>query len=351
MTTHRRTPDPRIGLHTAAGLVLIGAAAALPLSGVSAHHAAGAIFHTDQIIEIEGEITGLVWRNPHVRMTVDVPGAPSGTVEWEIETIPVARLTRVGVGREVFAVGQTVSLAGYPSRRSDAELYAINMLLPDGREVLLDTPEPRWSNSTLGTGSDFTPGTRGADPGLGLFRVWSTDGSRLTGEVPFELAAQAQAALAAWDPLSPDNPFIGCTAKGMPTIMGQPNPMEIVDDGGRILIRLEEYDTERVIDLTPRAPDDDRPPVRLGHSFGRWEGATLVVETDRIDWEYFNQGGLMQSEAMSLVERFTPSADGARLDYEVTVTDPALFVQPTVLSRSWIWVPGDAVQPYDCLEQ
>ncbi len=331
-------------------LTLVSSSTLLLPPTVSAHHAASAVFHTDQIIEVEGEITSLLWRNPHVRMTLNVTDPQSGTVEWDVESIPVARLTRVGVSADVFAVGQTVTLAGHPSRRSDTEIYAINMLLPDGREVLLDTPVARWSTNTIGTGRDETPGTRGADPSLGIFRVWSTDGSLLRSEDGFQLTEDAQAALAAWDPLSPDNPFTGCTLEGMPTIMGQPNPIEIVNEGNRILIRLEDFDTERVISMEPVDPTDDRPPVLLGHSVGHWEGETLVVETDRIDWPYFNQDGLSQSEAITLVERFTPSADGARLDYALTATDPALFVEPTVLTKSWIWVPGDRVQPYDCLE-
>ncbi len=75
-----------------------------------------------------------------------------------------------------------------------------------------------------------------------------------------------------------------------------------------------------------------------------------MVETDRISWRYFNQVGLLQSEAIELVERFTPSEDGARLDYELTVTDPALFTEPAVLTMSWVWVPGDQVLPFDCTE-
>ena len=327
------------------GFVLL-MTAFLPAS-VWSHHAARAIFHVDRIIEVEGEITGLLWRNPHVRMTLEVTDPQSGTVEWDVESIPVARLTRVGVSEEVFAVGQTVTLAGYPSRRSDSEMYAINMLLPDGREVLLDTPVARWSTNTIGTGTDFTPGTRGADPSLGIFRVWSTDGSRLWRSDDLPLTAEARAAQAAFNPL--DNPFTGCTRKGVPGIMNQPNPMEIAEEGDRIFIRLEEYDTQRVISM--EGGSNDATSGLLGRSVGRWEGGTLVVETDRIDSQFFNQDGLIQSDAITLVERFTPSADGSRLDYELTVTDPGLFVEPATFTKSWAWVPGDRVQPYDCVEE
>jgi len=326
----------------------------LPLASF-AHHAAQVTYHTDQIIEVEGEITSLVWRNPHIRFTMNVPDAQGRTVLWNVESIPVTRLTRVGVSADLVSVGQTVTVAGFPSRRSTTDVYAINLLLADGREVLLDTPVARWTDDTVGTGEDQTPGSASADSSLGLFRVWSTDGvplalGSMARNESFRLTEEARAAEAAWDPLSLDNPFRGCSPKGMPNIMEQPNPMQFVDQGDEILLRMEEYDTVRVISMRPASADEALPPSILGRSVGHWDGATLVVDTDRISWIYFNQRGLRQSEAIGLVERFTPSEDGARLDYELTITDPALFTEPAVLTKSWVWVPGDEVLPFDCTE-
>jgi hypothetical protein len=334
--------------------IAIVLAGGLLASTAIAHHAAQVTYQTDQIVEVEGEITDLTWRNPHVRFSMSVTDADGQSSIWNIESIPVTRLTRVGVSEDLIDVGQRVRIAGFPSKRSATEAYAINLLLEDGREVLLDTPDARWSGETLGTGLDLTPGARGADASLGIFRVWSTDGvflglGSMGEDLGFSLTEAGLAAQAAWDPLSPDNPFRGCSPKGMPGIMEQPNPMEFVDQGDDILVRLEEYDTVRVIRMNGTAADDPAPTL-LGHSSGRWEGGTLVVETDRIDWEHFNQNGLKQSEDMHIVERFTPSADGARLDYELTITDPALFTEPETVTKSWIWVPGDQVLPFDCVE-
>ena len=318
------------------------------------HHAAQVTYQTDQIIEVEGEITDLTWRNPHVRFSMNVTDDDGQSSIWNIESIPVTRLTRVGVSADLIDVGQRVRIAGFPSKRSATEAYAINLLLDDGREVLLDTPVARWTEDTLGTGLDLTPGERGADASLGIFRVWSTDGvflglGSMGEDLGFSLTEEALAAQVAWDPLSPDNPFRGCAPKGMPGIMEQPNPMEFVDEGDEIIVRLEEYDTVRTIRMNGTVADDPAPTL-LGHSSGRWEGSTLVVETDRIDWEHFNQNGLKQSDAMHVVERFTPSPDGSRLDYELTITDPALFTEPETVTKSWIWVPGDQVLPFDCVE-
>jgi len=326
----------------------------LPLTSFG-HHAAQVTYHTDQMIEVEGEITSLLWKNPHIRFTIKAADAEGQTVLWNVESIPVTRLTRVGVSADLVDVGQRVRVAGFPSRRSTTDVYGINLLLADGREVLLDTPGARWTDDTVGTGLDLTPGTRSADTSLGIFRVWSTDGEFLglgsMGEdLGFSLTDEARVAQATWDPLSLDNPFRGCSPKGMPNIMEQPNPMEFVDQGDEILIRMEEYDTVRVISMGGDLADEPILPTLLGHSVGRWDGSTLVVETDRIDWRYFNQNGLQQSDAMELVERFTPSADGARLDYELTITDAALFTETEVVTKSWVWVPGDEVLPFDCTE-
>ena len=74
----------------------------------------------------------------------------------------------------------------------------------------------------------------------------------------------------------------------------------------------------------------------------------LVVTTSRIDWPYFSQLGIPQSPAVEIVERFTPTADGSRLDYEMTVTDPATFTRPVVLATHWLWLPGVERLPYEC---
>ena len=46
----------------------------------------------------------------------------------------------------------------------------------------------------------------------------------------------------------------------------------------------------------------------------------------------------------------TPSADGSRLNYQMTVTDPAAFLEPAELELYWIYVPGVTVEPYECAE-
>ncbi len=264
-----------------------------------AHHSARLQYDMDQVAEVEGEITRIVWRNPHVRFTLSV-GSGAGRQEWSIESIPVTRLARIGVTDDMLSVDETIRVAGYPSRVGAPQMYALNLLLPDSREILLDTPTAHWSGQTIGTGLDTTPGEAGADPSLGIFRVWSNDGTFLAtetrflsegGTLAYPLTDAARAAQAEWNPLAPDNPFLSCAPKGMPLIMQQPNPIQFVEGEDEITLRIEEFDTVRTIHMTPPAAEP-LPPTLLGHSDGRWDGDTLVVTTTGIDWPYFDQWGL-----------------------------------------------------------
>ena len=81
------------------------------------------------------------------------------------------------------------------------------------------------------------------------------------------------------------------------------------------------------------------------------QGETLVVTTTNLGWPYsFGQIGIPQSEEVELTERFTVVDDGGRLEYEITSSDPATFSEPLTLTKSFLWVPGLELLPYECSE-
>jgi hypothetical protein len=176
--------------------------------------------------------------------------------------------------------------------------------------------------------------------------VWSTKFDEPGGlwRRDYPLTDAARRARAAFNPLT-DTVAPGCRPKGMPTIMEQPYPIEFVNKGDTILLRMEEYDTVRTISMSPSANVDSLPKRLLGRSKGRWEGDTLVVSTSRIDWPYLDSSGVPQGPSSSIVERFTATGDGTRLQYTMTITDPATFTEPVELKRSWVWRPGETVKP------
>ncbi|HEX9875695.1 MAG TPA: DUF6152 family protein [Gammaproteobacteria bacterium] len=321
----------------------------LPVA-ISAHHATAPTFDQSRVIEIEGEITEVHWQNPHIRFRMQAADAADAEF-WDIETNSVSIVSRFGLSAGLIEPGTQVRVAGNPGRRVDNALWLTNVLLGDGREILFGANyPPRWSEVTLGAEDVRGAITADLTGSLGIFRVWTSlgGGSALWNE-SYPLTPEAAAVRAGFNPIT-DAPTLNCVPKGMPLIMEQPYPMEIVDEGDEIVMHLEEYDTVRRVAMADgvQAQARNRSSSLLGNSVGRWEDGVLVVDTTDIDYLHFDKTGIRQSAAVRTEERFTLSDDGSRLDYQMTVTDPATFTEPVVLTKAWVYRPNDEVRPYDC---
>ncbi len=313
-------------------------------SGVSAHHSFGPFYDRSQSVEIEGEITEVLWHNPHIRFTMTGTDSSGREQVWDIETNSVSIVSRRGLTPELVKVGYRVRVAGSVGKLADNALFLTNMLLPTGEEIVFSGNTPRWSQKIVGKD---TRAPISDDPAgeLGIFRVWTSAGRLWNNNYP--LTEAARTVRADWDPVD-DEPTANCAPKGMVFIMEAPYPIEFVDQGDEILLRLEEYDLVRTISMSPDAAFREQPTSLLGRSVGRWEGDTLVVETTGINYPHFDKTGIPQSQAVRNEERFSVSADGSRLEYSVIVTDPATFTEPVVMTKTWVWRPGEEVQHYDC---
>jgi hypothetical protein len=70
----------------------------------------------------------------------------------------------------------------------------------------------------------------------------------------------------------------------------------------------------------------------MGWSNGRWEGDTLVVDsTGFLPYTWFDRAGNFHSDALHVVERYTPVSP-YHLLYEATVEDPKVFTRPWKMS-------------------
>ncbi len=324
---------------------------ALPATGFT-HHSMSE-FDRGVVTEIEGEVVGVSWRNPHVLLDIATTDDNGQEVVWHLEGGAVSSQRRRGLTSGRIDSGDHVRAAGWPSTRRPDYLQVNHILLADGTELLVGRiREPRWSETHLGSGEwEVDPATAASATASGLFRVWS---QRLGGAFYFlgtdayRLTDSALAAVADWNEFE-DDPVLDCTAPGMPAMMSNPYPMEFVERAdGDIVVRFEEFDSIRTIHTTDVADPADVAPSPMGYSIGRWEGDTLVVSTSRINWPYLNRVGVPQSEAVEVLERFTPVEDESRLDYRLIVTDPSALVEPFVWDGYWDWRPGEEVQPYNC---
>lgn len=322
----------------------------------NAHHSQVGIFDSRQTIEITGVIKSVSWRNPHGQILLDVTDENGNVVEWDAETASISILRNRGVEGSAIVVGERVTIAGAPSSRNRPELLARSVLLPTGYEFTFGSANAHFPEGKAGRiigrlqiQADVDEAVAKAD---GIFRVWSTNMSdpaafpMFKGGYPLTEAGKAGAAQ--WNPR--DNALLKCGTKGQPLIMISPIPMEFVRDGEDILLRIEEYDSLRRIHMSADAVAPAEHTL-MGFSRGRWDGTTLVVETDHIAAGYFDHEGVRQSDQIRTVERFTPNAAYDRLDYSLTTTDPVNFSEPFTLTRYFVWKPENRVHPYECLDR
>jgi len=317
---------------------------AVVLTAVSAvalgHHSVAALYDFSDVQEITGVVTNVAWVNPHIRLSIDVDDGAGGTESWELEASAINVLERNGVQRNSIRAGDRITFIGPAARDGRHAMAAAVAVMPDGQRVSLFTLIASRLDLVSGPkdlafGAPSAEAAAAAAGATGLFKVWTPRGRPVT----------ANDDKAEYDPLV-DDPALQCIQAGMPVIIDTPFPVSFSEEGGNIVIRYEEWDGVRTIHMNGDGAASER--TNMGFSVGRWEGGTLVVTTTHIDYPYFDDRGTPQTEALEVVERYTVTADGKRLDWEATMTDPAVFTRPIVFVGNMEWVPGEVVKPFNC---
>lgn len=252
------------------------------------------------------------------------------------------------MNRETRIEADRAAALAAPCSRVGVALAALGMLLLCGLPAAADTP--RNERPFDGVWLAFSGGA-GASP------AWPTD----------KYTPAAKAAIAAFeDKYGPDAPEAGafCVHAGMPSMMTSfaGYPIEILT-GERQMNMITETGNFRRIFLDGRAHPTDRPPTSSGHSVGRWEGETLVIETTGL-------AERLQSRQLSaqarIVERLyliddkegVPSGGiaasmqtergGKILVDEITVIDPTFYTEPLKFVAHYRRAPDTAILEYDC---
>lgn len=150
---------------------------------------------------------------------------------------------------------------------------------------------------------------------------------------------------------SKDDPEANCLPTGVPRIA--PYPWRIVQTPTHIFFLFEgnihSY-RQIFIDGRPMPKDEDLDPTWYGHSIGRIEGNTLIVETKGYnDKFWFDFLGHPHTELMTTVERYTRT-DYGNLTVETTITDPGAYSRPFTVRFEARLLPGEELMEYICQE-
>lgn len=144
-----------------------------------------------------------------------------------------------------------------------------------------------------------------------------------------------------------------CLPQGMPGMMGAIYGMEILQTPKIIAISSEfKAGTRRIwMDEKAHPPADELDETFVGHSIGRWEGDTLLVETVgiRADVGLGGRPPLPHSSRLRLIERFRQTAPGM-LAYEITYDDPEAYVASWTDTRTYRFRADLKLQEFVCQE-
>jgi hypothetical protein len=144
------------------------------------------------------------------------------------------------------------------------------------------------------------------------------------------------------------DPLRDCLPPGVPRLMQQPMPFDIVQ-GKRSIGMLFQWNHLTRIIYMDRAHFEPIGPLYLGQSIGKWDGDTLVVDTNSfnaITW--LDDYGLPHSDKLTVIERLRRLPNGM-LEDRITFTDPATYARPWTARLTFRKTPGVIVREDYCL--
>jgi hypothetical protein len=316
-----------------------------------AHHSFAPHFDANKPADISGTVTDYEAKNPHSYVHIAALDENGRTREYVCETHGVTQLSRNGITPAMLKKGTKIRVTGSLSRHSPYMCFFTTAEFADGRKLSVNGP----------TGS-AAPKPVAMAPRKDIFGTWllapianrSTSGPQPMIE---QMTPAGEKAVAAYDPFK-DDPTFRCDPVAIRRVWGAPGtPLDIVRNGKDIVLRHEWMDVKRVIHMDMKEHPKNGPRTTLGHSIGRWEGDTLVIETANYAAGVINQyveqagkptRGLLHSAALTTVERLSFDAERQRLIVESDMSDPEFFKVPFPRARMEYAPSALKIEPFNC---
>jgi len=331
-----------------------------------AHHGIGR-FDPTREINVEGTLTSLDFVNPHSYVHFNSTDANGAAIAMQCEMRAATVLRRSGWSPDMFVPGVAIKIHGRPHRDDPHYCYADTLTIGDAptleryQQLSNGAPASRADRPfRLASGKPNLAGDWAqeqyimARPPQGPANLVpeSLLEAVEAGEVamadvpshgwfppPVTLTAAGQTASDALRDLPPErNPRLSCQITSVLfdwVFDGTINRITQADD----VIKMEYgRGLERTVHMELTAHPPRIAPSRAGHSIGRWDGDTLVVDTVGFAPGSL-AGAVAHSAELHVVERFTLDPATLALRREYVATDPLYFVNE--------YVSGDTVLPAD----
>ena len=204
------------------------------------------------------------------------------------------------------------------------------------------------------TASADAPAPRTADGKVDFSGIWDADRNFIYDihdalKEGDELPLQPWAEKVARERMSKDDPEAQCLPAGVPR--QAPYPWRILQTPTHVFFLFEgNIHSYRQIFMDGRKHPDDPNPTWYGHSIGRWEGDTLVVDSVGFNERFwFDFAGHPHTERLHVVERYR-RPDSNHLDYEIRIDDPGAYARPFTLYGHSTYQHGEELMEYICNE-
>jgi hypothetical protein len=296
-----------------AAIALLGAPA-------SAHHSQ-AMFDTSQEILVEGTVARFDWVNPHMYLIVETKGPDGQPALVEGEGLGITQALVDGLSREALKPGTRVVMRANPNRGGWGKQVRIMDVTTQDGEI-----HPFYSANRR---------TRTLTPAESLAAHWAPSRAAL---------GAAFGAMAGW-PVTPEGRAAQaqliadglCYVEPVPflSVLDELRTIEIGADD--VVMRFDNTGDRvvRTIHMGAAHPANAQPSVQ-GHSIGRWDGETLVIDTIAFEPNPSGNGmNVPSGPRKHTIERLTLTEDRTRLRYEITVEDPAYLTGPATLTQQW----------------
>lgn len=232
--------------------------------------------------------------------------------------------------------GGTVSVSTLEGRLADGRI--------EGRVLLGGEQTGTWH----ATRREHPPGVGEPPRPVDLSGVWRMRTDDGSGKDRFDMTDAARAYQQAFDARF-DDPVLRCVSDGLVRVTGGPFAKEIIQQEDRVTILYEDMHEIRRVYIDAEFPDDvDSLSSSLGHSIGRWEGSTLVVETRGLKEALWHRAGGEPISAQARVTEYFYIGDDGNLHVELVLDDPANYNRPPERHTVFSAAPTYEFTYYSC---
>lgn len=327
---------------------VIGLSLVLFTSLANAHHGFAAHYDPEKIIRIKGTVKQFDFVNPHAVLYIEGTNESDEAVVYVCALQARTQLVRRGADETLFTVGESITVEGFAARRDplgcefgtgqfeDGSIFTMRSRV--GETIFAENRAPPSPAGATGSvfGNWIRPTLSG---GGGMGRSTGQDSITPTGE----------RARAAYDPIR-DNPVVRCDPTSPVRNWGAPGLVTSIRQvNSQIFIYHETMDVTRTIHMNLREHPADVEPSSLGHSIGRFENDSLIIDSGD-----FKAGVIFGSDLhtadMTMTERLTVNPDTGDLGVAWSIYDEAYYSEPLTGAQN-LASTDQRVARYECLQE